>query len=261
MSFKKCKLFCFPYAGGSATIYNKWRQFIDKDIELYAVELAGRGKRVYDPLYNSIDEAVEDVYGIIKDELNGTPFGLFGHSLGGLVAFELAHKLRESCLPQPSCIFFSGRGAPHVPKREDKELYHKMCDEKFREEILDLGGTPKEFFEHPELLEVMLPMLKNDFRIAETYKSSEKIRAFDYDINVLIGKEEDVTAEQVHGWKEHTNKLCSTHYFAGGHFFINEETGRVVELINRTIEQQLKPEAQSLIRDAEENYSSRCFQC
>jgi surfactin synthase thioesterase subunit len=235
MSHKKWKLFCFPYAGGSAAVYSKWKKKLDKDIELVAVELAGRGKRIYEPLYDSIDEAIEDVYKIIKNDLNGTPYGFFGHSMGGIIAFELAQKLRNMKTSQPSFIFFSGRGAPHVPKREDKEVIYDLPEEKFREKILDLGGTPKEFFEHPELQEVLLPTLRSDFKIAETYEVLDEIIPFDFDIEILIGKEEDVTAEQMHGWKDHTNKLCTMYYFEGGHFFINEKSEKIVEIINNSV--------------------------
>ncbi|MCK4766729.1 MAG: thioesterase [Candidatus Aminicenantes bacterium] len=254
----KFRLFCLPYAGGSASIYNKWKPYLTDDIELFAVELAGRGKRVYHPLYNSIDEAAADVYRIISAELNGSPFGLFGHSLGSLIAFELAHRLKET-EHQPACVFFSGRGAPHVPRGEDKELYHTLPDNEFREKILELGGTPKEFFDHPELLEVFLPMLKNDFRIAETYESSEEVEPLDYNINVLVGKEEDTTAEQIHGWKEHTNKVCSIHYVPGGHFFFNEETENAAAIINRTVK-ECKQAADSFIENPAVNYAVRYLQ-
>jgi surfactin synthase thioesterase subunit len=239
MSHRKWKLYCFPYAGGASAIFNPWKKYLDRDIELNAVELAGRGKRIYDPLYNSIDEAVEDVYRIIKDDLHSSPFGFFGHSMGCIIAFELAHKLRDKCISQPSFIFFSGRGAPHIPEKEKKNR-HTLPDDKFREKILELGGTPKDFFEHPELLEVLLPMLRCDFKISETYQNRLEINPFDYPINVLIGKEEDVTAEQMHGWKDLTNKICTMYYFPGGHFFINECVEQIVDIVNHTIRQLKK---------------------
>ena len=90
---KKIKLFCFPYAGGSAAAYNKWRQYLDKHIELRPVELAGRGRRIYDPLYQSIEEAVDDVYQLISPELAKGPYAFFGHSMGGIIAYELAYKI------------------------------------------------------------------------------------------------------------------------------------------------------------------------
>ena len=105
---------------------------------------------------------------------------------------------------------------------------------------MELGGTPKEFFEHPELLEVLLPTLRSDFAIAETYESSAEIKPFDFDINVLIGKDEDVSAEQMHGWKDHTKRLCTMYYFDGGHFFINEKTEEIVGIINNTVRRLIK---------------------
>ncbi|NIM14920.1 MAG: thioesterase [Candidatus Aminicenantes bacterium] len=231
---KKIKLFCFPYAGGAAAAFNKWRQYLDKYIDLRAVELAGRGKRIYDPPYNSIEEAVDDVFNLISEELAKGPYAFYGHSMGGIIAYELAYKIRDNNLPEPLHIFFSGRGAPNIPC-EDDEMYHLLPEDEFREKIIELGGTPKEFFDHLELLEVLLPMLRSDFKIAETYEHNGEIKPLDYDITVFIGKEEEVNAEQMHGWREHTNKVCTIYYFAGEHFFIHDETEQIVRIINNTL--------------------------
>lgn len=239
---KKIKLFCFPYAGGSAAAYNKWKQYLDKGIELHTVELAGRGRRIYDPLYDSMDEAVNDVYKIVIPQIADMPYCFFGHSMGGIIAYELALKIRELKKPRPRHIFFSGRGAPHIRGSEDERKIHTMTEEEFKKEIIELGGTPKEFFEHPELLDVLLPMLRSDFKIAECYEEKSSITPFDHDITVFIGKEEDVTAEQMHGWREHTSGICTLHYFNGDHFFLSEETKKVVEIINKTLRSVLNPE-------------------
>ena len=96
--------------------------------------------------------------------------------------------------------------------------------------------TPKEFFEHPELLDVLLPLLKNDFRINESYKfRNGKINAFDFDISIFIGKDEELSAEQIHGWRQHTSKLCSVYYFEGEHFFLNTHFEYIVNIINNTL--------------------------
>ena len=236
---KKIKLFCFPYAGGGAAAFNKWKQYLDKHIQLHPVELAGRGKRIYDPLYQSIEEAVNDIYSKISPELKDGAYALFGHSMGGIIAYELAYKIRDNHLPEPLHVFFSGRGAPHIPD-EDEEWWHNLPDDEFKEKILELGGTPKEFFEHPELLEVLLPMLRSDFKIAETYQHNGEVKPLDYDISVFIGKEEDISAERIHGWRIHTQHLCSVHYFEGEHFFIHEKTDRIVNIINHTLLQAVK---------------------
>ncbi|MCP4219507.1 MAG: thioesterase [bacterium] len=231
---KKMKLFCFPFAGGSAAAFNKWRQYLDKDIEIHPVEFSGRGRRIYDPLYDSIEEAVTDIHGIIGGQMNEGPYAFFGHSMGGIIAYELARKVRDNNEKEPLHVFYSGRGAPHVEGKEYKKFYD-LPEEEFKKEIIDLGGTPKEFFEYPELLDVLMPMLRSDFKIAETYERVKDQKPFGYDISVLLGKKEEVTPEQMVGWREVTRGVCSVHYFEGDHFFINEQPGRVVKVVNNTL--------------------------
>jgi medium-chain acyl-[acyl-carrier-protein] hydrolase len=234
---KKTKLFCFPYAGGSATVYARWKDFLHRSIELVPIELAGRGRRIYDSHYNHLDDALEDVLNIIKDQLSAGPYALLGHSLGGLIAYELTYKIKENNLPNPVHLFISGRGAPHVPRSKERKMYHKMPDAEFKEEIMNLGGTPREFFDHPELLEVLLPTLKNDFKVAETYvyKHKDVPNPIDHDLTIFIGKDEEVSAEQMFGWREQTNKVCSLHYFEGEHFFLHHHVEKLVSIINNTL--------------------------
>lgn len=228
------KLFSFPYAGGGSAIFNKWQPHLDKRIQLQAVELSGRGRRIYDPLYDSIDEAVDDVYRMIESQLGIIPYAIYGHSLGGIIGFELVRKIRRLGRPEPVHLFISGRGAPHIPD-EDEPMFHRLTEDEFKKEIMELGGTPREFFEHPELLEVLLPTLKNDFKIAELYQRPAEIEPLPYDISVFLGKEEEVSARQVHGWREWSEGLCSIYYFEGEHFFINQFTSNIAQIISRTM--------------------------
>ncbi len=230
---KKIKLFCFPYAGGSAIIYSKWKQYFDPSIELRPIELAGRGKRINEPLYNDIGDAVEDVFNIVKNEINGHPYSIFGHSMGGMISYLLSQKLRENKFPDAMHIFFSGWSAPHVI-RPDEKKYHLLEGEEFKKEVINLGGTPREFFEHPELLKIFLPLLKNDFKLSETDIKGE-INPFDCNITVFLGKDDDFNSEQCDGWKKHTKKLCNIHYFEGGHFFLHDNTEKIVKLINHAL--------------------------
>lgn len=231
----KIKLFCLPYAGGSAAIFNEWMQYLDTNIELIPIELAGRGRRINEPLYADIQTVVDDVCEIVCETINSNPFALFGHSMGGMISYQLCQKMREKNYQQPIHVFFSGRSAPHI-KRPDEKRYHLMEESKFKEEVINLGGTPPEFFEHPELLEVFLPVLKNDFKLSETADDHNgMINPLDSNISVFIGKDDDLTTEQCNGWKMHTKKLCSVHYFDGGHFFLHEKTEQMVGIINYTL--------------------------
>jgi len=155
--------------------------------------------------------------------------------MGSVIAFELTYKLRDKHLPQPVHLFFSGRGAPHVPT-DQKKKYHLMAEDEFKEEMIKLGGTAKEFFEHPELLEVFIPLLRNDLKVNESYVYKEKPAKLPCSITILNGeKDDEVTVDEANEWKIHTDRNCTIHTFPGDHFFINEEPEKIVDIINRTL--------------------------
>ncbi len=224
-------VFCFPYAGGSAAVYNRWKAYLSPELVLEPVELAGRGRRMNEDLYGSIDEAVEDVFQQTAGMLNRGPYVLFGHSMGAAIVFGLVHKLQAMGHRMPLHVFFSGRGAPHIRKSNEKK-YHLMGDALFREEIIQLGGTPAEFFEYPQLLSMYMPVLRNDFRIVETEELVNTILPLNVSISVFLGKDDHLTSEQCTGWKDHTQKDCVLYYFNGGHFFLQEQTAEVVARVN-----------------------------
>jgi surfactin synthase thioesterase subunit len=227
----KVRLFCLPYAGGSSAAYHPWKGALG-GIELRPVELAGRGRRIADDMYRNAEEAVADVLKMIRAELYSGPYMLFGHSMGAMIAYELAHKIREEGLPAPRHIFFSGKGAVHI-QRPDKTKYHLLSEDDFKSEVIQLGGTPPEFFEHKELMELLLPLLKNDFKIAETYHMKGEIIPLDYDISVLLGDKDDFNAQQREEWALHTTKTCHFYHFPGGHFFINDEQKAILDIISK----------------------------
>ena len=244
----KIKLFCFPYAGGSGAIYSSWKHALySTNVEPIPVELAGRGTRIREPLYRSLEEAVEDLYQIIGKDITDGPYALFGHSLGGLLVYELARKIESLGVRRPVHLFFSGRGAPCVPRV--KKNYHLMEEEVFRKSVIDLGGTAPEIFDHPELLEVFLPVLRNDFKLAETEPEDNGQTAFECDITVFLGKEDKwINEERAIGWTRNTKGVCSIHYFNGGHFFLHDEMAGIYNLIGSTLarEKVVKPYFQSL---------------
>lgn len=230
---KKTRLICFPYAGGSAVLFNKWERYLDPAIELIAMELAGRGSRIGDGAYADLSAAVEDMMRLTEKAIADAPYALFGHSMGCLIAYELVQKIRDTGLPRPLHLFFSGRRAPHTKK--DRPKVHLMEDQAFREQLVRLGGTPPEFFQSAELMELFLPILKNDFKLAETDVHDRKVRPLDSNISVFLGREDEITSEQADGWKMHTNRDCSIHYFDGGHFFIKDSTEQIIQLINEAL--------------------------
>jgi surfactin synthase thioesterase subunit len=228
------KLFCFPHAGASASAFSKWEKELDPRIELRPIELAGRGRRIHEPLYGSLSAVIDDILAQTQYELRTASYCLLGHSMGSLIAWELAQRIMNNGWPGPRHIFFSGRGAPHIV-RDDEKLYHRMNEIEFKKNVIELGGTPREFFDHPELLELFVPLLRNDFRIAETPPCDEAVRPLECNITVLMGKSDSHSVEECDGWKVHTNKLCTIHHFVGGHFFLYEAGNNIPELINNTL--------------------------
>ncbi len=234
---KQIKLFCLPYAGGSAkSIYSKWKESLDSAIELHPVELAGRGPRIGESLYSNVEEAVEDVISKIRNQITDCDYAIFGHSMGSILAYKVIQRINELKLPPPIHSFFSGRRAPHCPSRRPKP-FSEMNTLELEKEIKELGGTPPEFFEYPELKNIFMPIIKSDFKIADTFVESSDIVVFNHEVSVFIGKEEDVTTIEAEEWMHHTNKKCSVEYFEGGHFFLleEEEGHRVIDTINNCL--------------------------
>jgi medium-chain acyl-[acyl-carrier-protein] hydrolase len=224
-------LFCFPYAGGSSHVFNKWRSCLHPDIKLHAVELAGRGARIKDTAYVDFNDLLNDVCSQVKSEILKRPYFFFGHSMGCKIAHQLMLKLMDDMMPLPEHLFLSGRGAPHVQRKEEKR-YYLMDNDEFRRAVMNLGGTPPEFFQYPELTEIFLPLLKNDFKLTEERLPANEIRPLDRSVTVMLGKTDTVTPEETEGWKWHSKKRCTIQYFEGGHFFLNDEYGTIVEMIN-----------------------------
>jgi medium-chain acyl-[acyl-carrier-protein] hydrolase len=230
----KVKLFCFPYAGGSTQMYHAWTNHLHPKIELIPVELSGRGLRFNEPLYNNFEELIEDVFRQIQYDIQETPYAFFGHSLGALIAFELLYTIHANHLPYPRHVFYSGKSAPNITCKKTS-FFHLLEPEQFKKKIMALGGTPPAIFENHELETLFMPILKNDFKMAETYTFKKGRKLYDGEITVLLGKDDDLTADQCHEWSNCTSGMCKIIYLNGGHFFINQQTEAVLHIVNNTI--------------------------
>jgi surfactin synthase thioesterase subunit len=230
---QKIKLFCLPYAGGAATIYDQWHTKLSRRIELCPINLAGRGNRFNDNPYANLEEAVDDIYNMIKYDISESEYAIFGHSMGALLAYELIQKIQSHGQNGPIHVFFSGRKPVHIPKTE--KFYRDMNEQEFQNAVLDLGVTPPEIFRNLELKEIFIPLLRSDFIIAETFVDRPEIVPLKCDITAFIGEEEDITVEEAVQWKYHTNEKCTVHYIEGGHFFLLDRPHEVINIINANL--------------------------
>lgn len=231
---KKIRLFCFSYAGGSATVFLKWRSWLADTVELIPVELAGRGTRFSQPLYTSMEEAVEDVYLMIKSQLKQGDYGFFGHSMGTCIIFELCRKIRQRNDREPLWLFLSGRCAPHVARND---WLHRLPDARFLEAVYKLGGASAEFMLHPELQQLFTPILKADHRIVETYQYVDNGFRLHSNLTIFYGLEDHYTARDITAWEQLTTMDCFYYPFGGGHFFIHDHCRKIVEIINQQLKQ------------------------
>lgn len=228
------RLFCLPYAGGNALIFRKWADLLPPFIEVFAVEIPGRGTRMQQQPFTSLRALVDAVEPAIGNYLD-KPFAFFGHSMGAAISFELTHKLRSTHGVQPAHLIFSGRRAPQVPDRE-RPAFNLPHDE-FIEELRRLQGTPTEVLANPELLEVVAPVLRADFELIETYRYAPQPRLA-CPITVLGGiTDADIIRADLEAWREHASGLFSLHMFPGNHFFLHSHQTMVLQTIARALSQ------------------------
>lgn len=229
----KYRLFCFPYAGGGASIFSTWKDKLPKEIEVCSIQLPGRENRILEKPFNQLSLLLHELIENLVPYLD-QPFSFFGHSLGALISFELTCNLREKGLPLPTSLFLSGREAPQVHK--SRRVINKLPKIDLLEELRRLNGTPEDVLKNDELIELLLPVIRADFSISETY-IYKQIDPLPCSISVFGGlQDNDVHYNSLVKWKEQTNKNFSMHMLPGDHFFIHSERDRLLGLISRDIE-------------------------
>lgn len=221
------RLFCFPYAGGDAQVYRAWPRQLPPSIEVLAARLPGRGLRIKEAPFRDLTPMVAAVASAITPYLD-RPFAFFGHSMGALIGFELTRLLDERGDRGPAHLFVSGRRAPQIPN--DRPDTYDLPDDEFIKYLRSLKGTPAEVFDHPELLELMLPLLRADFSVVETYQYRTgpdlgcPVTAFGGE------SDEEVSVDEIKAWGEQTSGRFDARIMPGDHFFLNDPPTRSLML-------------------------------
>ena len=230
------RLFCFPYAGGGDSIFHSWQRFLSDTIEVCPVQLPGRGSRITEPPCTEINKLIPLVGQALAPHLD-KPFGLFGHSMGALIGFELAHYLRRECNAEPVHLFVSGRGSPQI-RNEPIDL--KLFDAAGPEVLRRNNGTPEEVLENPELMELVLPVLRADVTLCNSYIYSRK-PPFSLSLTAFGGLDDHgLTRHGLEGWREHTTGRFALRMFPGDHFFLNTSRLPLLEAIAKELEQDMR---------------------
>jgi surfactin synthase thioesterase subunit len=225
------QLVCCPYAGGGASLFREWQALLP-DVEVLAFEPPGRATRLLEEPLQSVEALANEAYGALRGVLD-RPFALFGHSLGAVVAWRLASRFAKDGRP-PIHLFPSGSAAPHVRSR--KRL-HDLPDRELVEELRRLNGTPRDVLDNEELIGILLPILRADFRASEQFAAPiDQTEPLDCSITALSGSADDeVSRDDIDAWREHTRRSFDVVTFEGDHFFVQTATGDVVSSIARTL--------------------------
>lgn len=227
------KLLYLPYAGGTALLSRNWSKKLHENIKIVPVELAGRGLRYREPYYESIEQAVGDIYKKVDKHLQ-EPYAIYGHSFGGLLAYELYYKIVESGRRKPEHLFFSAIRPP-INHASEKKLF-SLNDTEFLNTVKAFGGMEDEILCNRELMELFLPVIRSDFKLYDSYEFRHRDEYITSNVTVLYSDDMDI--EEVADWSELVHQKIQYHYLEGGHFFIKNHMNQVIQIINTTLIQQ-----------------------
>lgn len=227
------RLFCFPYAGGGASIYREWQALLPEEVEVVVLQLPGRETRL-------LEEPVTDAGALTTalveamEPLLDRPYCLFGHSMGAVVSFELARELRRRGAPKPARLFLSAGRAPHVPDPDPP--IHELPDDAFLAELRDrYDGIPGEVLENEELLELVLPGLRGDMKLLETHSYVEEA-PLDVPITCFGGRDDKrLSHDDLEGWSRHTSREFTLRRLPGDHFFLHGQRALLLRYLSEDL--------------------------
>jgi medium-chain acyl-[acyl-carrier-protein] hydrolase len=229
------QLFCFPFAGGSASFFHEWSKSVGAAMRTFGALLPGRERRASEPLANDI-RTLADAF---ADDLRATkpsgPVAFFGHSMGALLAFETARSLRRMGGPLPDILFVSAFRAPQLPDRSP--AIAQLANEDFVRELQSINGDFDAFHRSSELLDIMLPIVRADVAMCEVYEYYHepplplRITAFGGDAD------EDVSFAELEGWRTQSIDPCASTacLLPGGHLFIRDWHMTILETIVKSL--------------------------
>lgn len=225
------RLLCFPYAGGSEAVYRDWQNGLPEAIEVCPVHLPGRGARIKETPFSDLSSLVEAAAVGLVRHLD-KPFAIFGHSMGAVIGFELARHFRREYRIEPVHLFVSARCSPQLTISRP---WRELTDAEFMGVLRGSEATPKEVSENPELLEMLLPVLRADFAVGQpvTFSSEPPLGC---PITAFGGLLDRTTPRDcLEGWREHTSDRFLLRMLPGGHFFVNTERFSILRAIARDL--------------------------
>jgi medium-chain acyl-[acyl-carrier-protein] hydrolase len=228
----RLRLFCFPHSGAGALSFRSWQDNFPSEIDICPVQLPGRENRFRDKPYEHMAPLVKAATDALMPYLD-QPFALYGHSLGSLVAFEIARRLRIQGARQPEHLFVSGCHAPQLPPATAP--ISQLNDKAFLTEVERFGGISKELLQNTEFITMVLPILRADLSIYDTYAYTVA-PPLDLPISAYGGSQDARAPEALlAAWRKQTNSQFSLQMFPGGHFFLQSDQKRFLATLTKSL--------------------------
>ncbi|MGW4891520.1 thioesterase II family protein [Kitasatospora sp. NPDC004240] len=228
------RLFCIPYAGGNPELFRAWGDLLDPGVELLAVRLPGRGRRLAERPYDDWKTLVADAFAALAPYLD-RPHAFYGHSFGGRLGYELARLAAEERPGLTRRLFVSGCRSPRWPQL--RPFMHELPREGFLEELRRMGGTPPEILDHPGLMRLLLPVIHGEIRLAELWEDVHGTPA-EVPITAMYGERDRIDGEAATlGWAEVGGPGSEVLRLPGGHFFLETHRQDLLDVLNSRLGQ------------------------
>ncbi|KDN80994.1 hypothetical protein KCH_70880 [Kitasatospora cheerisanensis KCTC 2395] len=225
------RLFLFHHAGGSHLLYRGWEQLFPADWELCLVDAPGRGRLSDRPALARADRLADYLAGELADRLD-RPYAFFGHSMGALVAWEVAARLTASAHRPPLWLGLSACGAPSTGHGSGPPARHRLSDEELRGWLREMGATPPAVLDDDLLWKVFAPTFRSDFALVDTWRPDPDAAPLPVALSAFGGTADPlVDRRRLAGWEQHTRDFRGLHVYSGGHFYLMDHR----RLISRQI--------------------------
>ncbi len=228
----KRRLFAFHHGGGSAVFVKNWHQHLPEDIEIVGIQLPGRQERLREQPVTQVEALIQPLAQALQPYTD-VPFTFFGHSLGAMISFELTRYLCDFTTHRPQTLIVSGRHAPQV--RSTFPKIHRLDDAAFLEGVKNYDGLPPQVLAHQELVELILPALRADFALSETY-FYQPAPPLPCPIAAVGGKDDrSVPVANLEAWRQQTRGHFSIQILEGGHFYFDEQPAAFFAALNQIL--------------------------
>jgi medium-chain acyl-[acyl-carrier-protein] hydrolase len=221
-------MYCLPHAGGGASAYHSWGAEIADFIEVCLIQLPGREWRLDEPAVADSEELADVLTAQITAHAD-RPYVLFGHSMGGRLAYEIALRTERAGVRSPLCVVASAFYAPTLPNRSP--LLSDLPEDQLVANLVSYGGLPSDFATNQDFLRFLLPTVRADLAVVESFGLAEP-GGLSCPVSVFAGDDDEYVArEDVLAWQDATTGRCTVRFLPGGHFFLRENSASVLAAV------------------------------